>query len=243
MVPYGTTVGKGSYGTVVLKKILHLDTIVAAKIVSDTKLKVEREVQIMTILSGHTNFPYLYGFVYPGTILMNFLGSIADGNSTRYPSLRQFASSSSHQVAKISLSLAQALKYMHSSKILHNDLHMSNIIIKVDDIPVIIDFGKATHVTKGKVYNIVGTPHQAIYKKQHIYLAHELRYTNGIATNPSTDVYSLGFCLHFLASAASDGTNVNNLTVHEVSKRMMHTDPEKRYSIEDVIIKLSANLK
>ena len=52
---------------------------------------------------------------------------------------------------------ADALLFIHSKEHLHNDLKGDNVIIS--DInnslhPVIIDFGKSTLLTKGKLYKL-----------------------------------------------------------------------------------------
>lgn len=132
------------------------------------------------------------------------------------------------------------VKYLHSKKIIHNDLHGSNILINDEkNIPYIIDFGMATNMHQGKVYNIAGTSRHAAFNRNHPYLAHELRNKPESRTCAATDVYSLGYCLYILTPS---GSSVKNTVIHDISKRMMHPDRVKRLLLEDVVIKLYAHL-
>ena len=68
---------------------------------------------------------------------------------------------------------------MHSKGLLHNDLHGNNILIRCDNSPSIIDFGKSTLADHSLLYNIMpGSIGAKKYKnntKIHRHLGHELR--------------------------------------------------------------------
>jgi len=55
------------------------------------------------------------------------------------------------------LCVADALAYMHRSKIVYRDLKPENIMIDAKGYPIIIDFGFAKHVPE-KTYTLCGTP-------------------------------------------------------------------------------------
>ena len=165
---------------------------------------------------------------------MNFLGTSKDGTNTPHPTLKKFIYTlpSFQTIGRICYSLTQALEFMHTQGFLHNDLHTSNIIIKNNDSGVIIDFGKATPICKGKPYNIKDPIIRETYNKKHSYLAHKLQYSYTPTTiNKATDVYSLGYDFYLLASY-----NGSNDAVRQLSKRITNTDHKKRFIIKDALI-------
>ena len=77
--PYGGsdfTVGKGTFGKVTLLKIDHMEIVLACKAVSATLKDVKTGIYAMQQVVGHRCFPYVYGIMEPGLILMEFIGTI-----------------------------------------------------------------------------------------------------------------------------------------------------------------------
>ena len=82
-------------------------------------------------------------------------------------------------------------------KILHNDLKTDNIVLKstplADDTiigAVIIDFGKACEISKGRLYNLSHTQREQ-YKVNHPHIAPDLR-DGQCVQSVSSDVYAIG---------------------------------------------------
>ncbi len=84
------------------------------------------------------------------------------------------------------LRIAEGLAAAHQKGIIHRDLKPDNVLVSVQSVPKIADFGLAKRVwtdrDEGEL--LVGTPH---------YMAPEL--FNGESASAASDVYALGVCL------------------------------------------------
>ena len=87
------------------------------------------------------------------------------------------------------LRIAEGLAAAHQKGIIHRDLKLDNVLISVQAIPKIADFGLAKRVWYDcdEPDCLVGTPH---------YMAPEL--FSGEPSSPASDVYALGVCLYVL---------------------------------------------
>ena len=78
----------------------------------------------------------------------------------------------------ICVQLADAIKFMHSHSVLHNDLNSDNVLIKkvssTSYIPKVIDFGKATCVLNPVIYEL-DEKKKEYYNLHHKHLLCELR--------------------------------------------------------------------
>ncbi len=89
------------------------------------------------------------------------------------------------------LQITDAVAYLHSHKIIHNDLKLQNILIYHKQL-ILIDFGLASRVTY----------HKSVKKKQKtiwaspVYLAPEI--SQGFNPSYASDVYALGILLFIL---------------------------------------------
>jgi tRNA A-37 threonylcarbamoyl transferase component Bud32 len=91
----------------------------------------------------------------------------------------------SHAMSLI-LRIAEGLGAAHRKGIIHRDLKPDNVLVSVQSVPKIADFGLAKRVCSGRDQEelLVGTPH---------YMAPEL--FNGEEASAASDVYALGTCL------------------------------------------------
>ncbi|HEV8067290.1 MAG TPA: serine/threonine-protein kinase [Planctomycetaceae bacterium] len=91
----------------------------------------------------------------------------------------------SHAMSLI-LRIAEGLAAAHQKGIIHRDLKPDNVLVSVQSVPKIADFGLAKRVwsERDEAELLVGTPH---------YMAPEL--FNGEPASAASDVYALGTCL------------------------------------------------
>eukprot|EP00112_Aurelia_sp_Birch-Aquarium-sp1_P011449 Seg2408.3 transcript_id=Seg2408.3/GoldUCD/mRNA.D3Y31 product="Serine/threonine-protein kinase TNNI3K" protein_id=Seg2408.3/GoldUCD/D3Y31 len=166
---YKEKIGDGSYGTVykgLLKRSNRVsNAVVAIKCAkngnrSDVTESFFRELRILFFLrqSKLENFQYLLGATYdalntvPLTIVTVFVGYKKESltfsrfvaDETKYPlTVATFL--------KICLSLCEALMSLHGVGLIHNDLKVNNVLIRIEDMSaVIIDFGKATLIHEAR---------------------------------------------------------------------------------------------
>ena len=99
----------------------------------------------------------------------------------------------SREAARLLLPVVRAIHYAHEKGILHRDLKPQNILIGMDGVPCVTDFGLARRVeAPGSLTQsgaILGTPgymppEQAVGKRGHL--------------GPASDVYSLGAVLYHM---------------------------------------------
>ena len=81
----------------------------------------------------------------------------------------------SEHCTNILINLCKGVQYIHNMTFLHNDLKLDNVVIG-DTLSgkLIIDFGKACPVSKGKKYSLREDEKQ-VYKNDHPQVAPDLR--------------------------------------------------------------------
>ena len=88
-------------------------------------------------------------------------------------------------------SLLSVLEYVHSFKIIHRDIKPANIILKDNNLPILVDFGAAKHIKRAPAKTVIGSADYAAPEQ-----------SMGQATFAS-DLYSLGVTsLYALTSVA-----------------------------------------
>lgn len=144
----GVEVGAGGFGTVYKAHQESLRRDVAVKVVSNTvkdekvRIRFEREIQAMGMLSGHPNIVTVYdsGFTGKGQpyILMDYMeqGSLGDR-------LEQSGPLPYTDVLSIMVKVCGALETAHQAGILHRDLKPENVLVSAYGEPKLGDFGIA----------------------------------------------------------------------------------------------------
>lgn len=130
---------------------------------------------------------------------------------------------------------ADALLFIHTKGYLHNDLKGNNVIISDDNNslhPVIIDFGKSTTVSKGKLCKL-SLQDQKKYRKYHNHIAPEVvRGTHPQST--ASDVYAFGLLLSWLCK----------YKIYEPIRKLafscINGTPEKRPSTQQLVAELQS---
>ena len=176
-------------------------------------------------LSGHDNFPFVFGLLNNNVILME--------NFECYPNLlvKLKAGITVKELKDACKGVLKGIQFMHKNNLLHNDIKSDNVILA--NTTKVIDFGKATLISKPVYYNILpGSKEQEKYNKFHRHLAHELRNVLGTKQSPATDTYSIGYL--FKHSAAY----VSYEPIVQLGRMMKCIQPSSRLSINNAIDKL-----
>ncbi|WP_372370292.1 protein kinase [Candidatus Uabimicrobium sp. HlEnr_7] len=186
--------GRGGMGIVYKAKDLHLQRIVALKMLLESNSddvavkRFLREAQTCAQLK-HANLVELYDSnVEHGRYF--FTMEFIEG-----PTLKKYAEQnrlSTNQITELMIKMCAGIHYAHSKGVIHRDLKLQNIMIKGSSEPKIMDFGLAKTAENTKLSKsgaIVGTlvympPEQLSGKKREL----DLR----------SDVYSLGAILYEL---------------------------------------------
>ena len=97
----------------------------------------------------------------------------------------------SDQSAGLAETLAHAMSYVHQHGVVHRDLKPANVLLTVDGVPKITDFGLAKWLDASSGHTqsgvILGTPG---------YMAPEQAKGQTSPVGPATDVYALGAILY-----------------------------------------------
>jgi len=223
--------GKGAFGKIELCKITHMDLVVASKTISGTISDVKAEALVMQQVAGHKSFPYIYGIKEPGVLLMEFIGTIKCGSIAKGEPVTFYLRKKIIKVAqwfRIASELVQAVSFLHSKFILHNDIHGNNVLITEGKQVKLIDFGKCSLIQCPVTYNItVGSKEHEKYNKYHRHLAHELRNITGSTQTVLTDTYSVGYVLKNI------GHYESNESLFNIGRKMQKNNPIERLTLQD----------
>ena len=107
--------------------------------------------------------------------------------------------------------LAEVVRYLHEDvKCIHNDIKADNILLTNTSTVVssnkfnvlLIDYGKATEKSLGKLYKLSDTE-KLLYRTHHLHLAPEI--IDGVVKQSTTsDVYSVGKVFQFICDKHED---------------------------------------
>eukprot|EP01083_Nonionella_stella_P011551 32778_1 len=156
-----------------------------------------------------------------------------------------------HQVAYITYTIANSLKYLHNHYVIHRDLKPENILFTSDNVLKVTDFGVAHYLSNPPSEHIMhtccGTPH---------YVAPEVlehsEYTNEV------DLWSLGVIVYLMLSGIQP---FNHHSIHamyglikkgeykftspywdnisdgakDLVEKLLIVDTKKRYNVHDVM--------
>ena len=124
------------------------------------------------------------------------------------------------------------LEYLHNRhKLLHNDLKTDNVVLTsippAGSIgPVIIDFGKACEIRKGRLYHL--SQHQREkYKVNHPHIAPDLR-DGQCPQSTSSDIFSLGRIINLVNDTAA---SLQQKSLQELSQKCMQYHMHERPNI------------
>ncbi|KAG5681214.1 hypothetical protein PVAND_010668 [Polypedilum vanderplanki] len=252
----GQIIGDGNFAVVIkLKDKLNIEHDYALKIIDKSKCKgkehyIDAEVRVMkklkhqhiiSLLMDIDTMPYMY------LVLELVHGGDLFDAITR---VTRFSESQSRIMLK---HLASALAYLHSMSIVHRDVKPENLLVELDgDGNVIMlklaDFGLACEVVE-PLYAVCGTP---------TYVAPEILMETGYGLK--IDVWAAGIILYILLCGFPPFVSPDNQqeplfdailsgifefpepfwngigeSVRDLINNMLQSDPELRFSSEDIL--------
>lgn len=232
LVQKGQMLGSGAYGTVHNCQVISLPGFpMVAKEIKDIRsvqlIKAER--RILHALNGIPVFPYCVGYVEPNIILIQKIGSGCTLSSA-------FMTGCNVDGLSISRQIITGVNLLHKRfRILHNDLHASNILIDIAaNRCVIIDFGKATPVDHPVIYDLTPSQRER-YNKHHRHIAYEIRNERFTRQSVATDTYSVGFLIKRIGFYLSP----QNDKVCEVGKRLKSVELSSRITLDNALQQLN----
>jgi serine/threonine-protein kinase len=141
------------------------------------------------------------------------------------------------RAAELVTPLAESIHAAHQGGIVHRDLKPSNILLTLDGIPKIADFGVARHFDDGPALTLsgarIGTPS---------YMAPEQVVGKPGTIGPSVDVYALGAILYELLTGrppfrADTATETQRQVLAEEPVRPARLNPRVARDIETICLK------
>ena len=123
----------------------------------------------------------------------------------------------SHQAAEMAEILAKTMGYVHERGVLHRDLKPANVLLTIDGVPKITDFGLAKWLDvpskDSRSGVVVGTPG---------YMAPEQARGQTNLVGPATDVYALGAILYEMLTGRPP---FHAATTQETVQQLLTEDP------------------
>ncbi|PSB09090.1 hypothetical protein C7B62_14380 [Pleurocapsa sp. CCALA 161] len=215
----------------------------------------EQEAKILQQLSGkHDQIPQFYNYFQDGSSL--YLVQEWIPGITLEQKLRQQQKLSESETKSILLHLLSILECIHSQGIVHRDLKPSNIVLRHDNLPVLIDFGVAQQISdrgyaaspQGVAYNHLSATHSKSFRasppdnRPHLkviagtpgYMSYEQAMGQATYNN---DLYSLALtAIHLLTGRSPLNVDFNfpEIFIHhhlmEVLSRAISPQPERRFT-------------
>ncbi|KAG9049232.1 spindle assembly checkpoint kinase [Tulasnella sp. UAMH 9824] len=158
----GRPLGKGKFGRVYMartkaapKYIIALKCLYKSEIISNGVIKqARREIEIQQNLR-HPNILRLYGFFHDQKRIFLMLEFAAEGEM--YKQLTKQRTFSDRRSSRYIAQMADALRYLHSKKIIHRDIKPENLLIGLDGSLKIGDFGWSVHAPSQRRSTFCGT--------------------------------------------------------------------------------------
>ncbi len=246
---YGRIIGRGAFGKVNIGLNILTGRIVAIKsfnkktiLTENSKRKILYETNLMRNLCHPSVTKILETFESEQYILI-IMEYISGGNLQNFVKKRRKLS---EKIAKILFrQIIQGISYIHSKGIVHRDIKLENILLDLNNIIKICDFGVGKIVKPGiKLKEQCGTP---------VYMAPEIVKGEEYEGFP-VDIWSAGVALYIMLSGNipfnRDNTHdlqsaIVNLPFKKIEKisdkandlleKILEKDPEKRYTAIQIL--------
>ena len=246
---FGRVIGRGAFGKVNIGLNILTGRIVAIKSFNKSNLSNEKakkkilyETNLMRGLYHPAVTKILETFETDKYMLI-IMEYISGGNLQNFVKKRRKLC---EKTAKILFrQLIQGIKYIHSKGIVHRDIKLENILLDLNNIVKICDFGVGKITEKGhKLLDQCGTP---------VYMAPEIIQGEGYEGFP-VDIWSAGVALYIMLSGNipfnRDKTHdlqsaIINLpykkiddisdNANDLLKNILEKDPTKRYTPDQIL--------
>ena len=232
------TLGKGAQGTVYLAKDPHLQRRVAIKtLLLDTASNRDKEIKVLLdearIASQmqHPNIATLYdageqnGEPY---LVFEYVEGM-----TLAQLIKLNGALSPVKAADLAMQILEGISYAHQKQVVHRDLKPSNIMIDANEVPRIMDFGIARHlsVDKADEGGFEGTP---------LYMAPE--YIASGSTSPRSDIFSVGVMLYemLIGRNPTQGSSLNEVLdkiLNQTFKPPSHANSAVDERLDSIVLK------
>ena len=246
---FGRMIGRGAFGKVNIGLNILTGRIVAIKsfnkknlLNEKAKKKILYETNLMRGLYHPAVTKILETFETDKYMLI-IMEYISGGNLQSFVKKRRKLC---EKTAKILFSqLIQGIKYIHSKGIVHRDIKLENILLDLNNIVKICDFGVGKLTKKGqKLFDQCGTP---------VYMAPEIIKGDGYEGFP-VDIWSAGVALYIMLSGTipfnRDKTHdlqsaiinlpykkIDNISdnANDLLQKILEKDPTKRFTPEQIL--------
>ena len=246
---YGRIIGKGAFGKVNIGLNILTGRVVAIKsfnkknIVSENaKKKIVYETNLMRGCCHPSVTKILETFESEKYMLI-IMEYISGGNLQSFVKKRRKLC---EKTAKILFrQIIEGIKYIHSRGIVHRDIKLENILIDLNNIIKICDFGVGKLIKPGILLkDQCGTP---------VYMAPEILKGEGYQ-GPPVDIWSAGVALYIMLSGTlpfnkdkehdleyailnNNYKNINDISeiANDLLKKILEKDPNKRYTCNQIL--------
>ncbi|GLH08896.1 Serine/threonine-protein kinase PLK4 [Gryllus bimaculatus] len=230
----GRALGKGKFGNVYLAREKKSKFIVALKVIFKTQIQkanvehqLRREIEIQAHLR-HPNILNLYGYFHDDSRVYIILEFAPKGELYKelqnQPEKRFDEIRTAHYVSQ----LADALRYLHSKKVIHRDIKPENLLLGMKGELKIADFGWSVHSPSSRRETLCGTLD---------YLPPEM--VRGATHDEKVDLWSLGvLCYELLVGKPPFETPTYEETYVRISKAEYVYPPYVSSKARDLISKL-----
>ena len=140
------------------------------------------------------------------------------------------------RAVSIARQIAMALSTAHRHNLIHRDVKPHNILLGVDDVAKIADFGIAKIVNND---TLVGDQKEAVMGSIHYFSPEQAK---GSGVDERSDIYSLGIVLYEMVTGKVpfDGATAVEVAVKHMNEAMVppsHLVPQIPQDVEDIILK------
>eukprot|EP01060_Flectonema_neradi_P031504 TRINITY_DN4798_c4_g1_i2.p1 TRINITY_DN4798_c4_g1~~TRINITY_DN4798_c4_g1_i2.p1 ORF type:complete len:971 (+),score=182.95 TRINITY_DN4798_c4_g1_i2:46-2913(+) len=206
----GDLIGTGGFGTVHIAMIeSDGGKIIAVKNVPvggdgpgkhGRLIALKNEIELMKSLE-HVNIVQYKGTEREGESLNIFMEFVSGGSIASV--LKMFGPLTEKVVVAYTWQVLCGLQYLHSNKVIHRDIKGANILLTVDGVCKLADFGAATLCTNDRIHtSLIGTPNwmppEVIKQEGH---------------TESADVWSLGCTVLEMLTGAAPWSKVGGMQV------------------------------
>jgi len=228
----GKALGKGKFGNVYLAREKGSKFVVALKVLFKEQLtsanishQVRREIEIQSHLR-HSNILKLYGYFHDNKRVYLILEYAPGGEL--FKELRTTGRYDDSKAACYLRQVCDALKYLHSKKVIHRDIKPENILIGGHNQLKIADFGWSVHAPSSSRTTLCGTLD---------YLAPEM--VNRLAYDHRVDLWCVGVLMYeFLTGSPPFRGNDNSDLTRNITHGRINFPAYLDADAKDLIQKL-----